>query len=612
MTVVADELVRLIRGIVRDELGDPRMRLDYERGKVVSVSEGQGLATVALGGSEQPTSGVLIHPGLGVVPRAGDEVTIKHRRDGMLVMDAVLGYVPDADTSGELPTVIFRATGGDDAPAFQALLAEIPQGTTVLLPDQQYLLASEVWVDKSNIAIVGRGQAQAAYGGSQLRRVGGDGTGAVLRWGTRVEPPYTSAPLTGGLLTDVTLAADFNAEYGLHLRTLDRLHVQRVWATNATVACAFMDTYVDVGGAYNNTAFCVFDQLFTYATETGKGIRIGGTFGVEAKVYGLTFRDTYISHEDGIGLDMDTCDSLEFYNTMTQSRGTGNAIEYGLYASAIGFFGSNGVAGPIVARASGVEQTRGALILGLSTEDHTGIPQPEVGARLRYLLDTGRNTLAPDPRSYVLVRDDFLTNQGGEYEWAGKSDGGAGSHAKVASEVDHPGISQLTTNAASGAAYALVFGEYGGGGVGTILASEWFEATFIFNAPSITSDRIRVGLLPTGAEATDVPSQGIYLEYIAGTDTNWMLVTKSGGAETRASTGVAATTGWWRIALLRKSSTMVGLRIGNVVNDNTQATSTTNIPTTLLNPSFVIKTTTASAKTLKADLFQLEMLGLDR
>jgi hypothetical protein len=511
-----------------------------------------------------------------------------------------------------MPQVVVRASGADDAPALQAAIDGASEGTAIFLPDQEYLLASEVWVDKSNIAIIGRGQAQEDYGGTQLRRTGG-GTGAVLRWGTADTPPYASAPLTGGYLADVTLLADSNAEYGLHVRTLDRLHVERVWATLATVACVLLDTHTPAGGSYNNVAFATFDQMFVYTTAAGKGIRIGGaSLAAADKVYGCVFRDCYVSHEDGIGWDLDVCDSLQILNPLGQQRGTGDGMHLGLYASAIQIIGSNGISGPITTTATGIEQTRSTLMLGLSTEDHTNVPTPAVGARLRYVLDTGRHTLAPDPRTYALVRDDFLTNQGGEYDWVGKSDGGAGSHAKVASVANHPGIVELTTNAASGAAYALVFGEYGGGGVGTILASEWFEATFIFNAPSITSDRIRVGLLPTGAEATDVPSQGIYLEYIAGTDTNWMLVTKSGGAETRASTGVAATTGWWRIALLRKSPTMVGLRIGNVVNDNTQATSTTNIPTTLLNPSFVIKTTTASAKTLKADLFQLEMLGLDR
>lgn len=157
-----------------------------------------------------------------------------------------------------------------------------------------------------------------------------------------------------------------------------------------------------------------------------------------------------------------------------------------------------------------------------------------------------------------------------------------------------------------------MLGEYGGGGAGTILGAEAFEGTFIFNAPSITDCRIRVGFIQAGGENSDTPSQGIYLEFIAGTDTNWMLSTKSGGAETRTSTGVAAATGWWRATLIRKSPTHVGLRLGNVINDNTQATTDSNIPTAILNPTFNIKTLTSSAKTLQADLFQLEIIGLDR
>jgi hypothetical protein len=509
--------------------------------------------------------------------------------------------------------VYYRASGGDDLTALQSLVDTVPEGTYIHLPDDLYQLTGQLTIERSNIWLVGGGSAQLDYGGTSIRRITNSGN-AVVQWTASDPPPYSSAYLQGGGMKNISIDANNLAAYGFHLRSVSRLIFDNVWSTNPTSASAYMNVFHDtIGGSYNNVAFCTFNNLFLYATGSAKGLHIDGQVSPQSnKCYALTFNDCYISHENGIGLHIDKSDDLEFRNLMVGKNGSGNSIDFGQYTSSIKFSGSAGVAGTIIGRASSVEQTRSTLFLGLGTEDHTGVPTIEKGARVRYVLDTARNTLAPDPRTYTILRDDFLTNQGGEYTWTGKSDGGAGTHAKVASESNHPGICELSTNSASGAAYALVLGEYGGGGVGTILAAEAFEATFIFNVPSITSVRHRVGLLQTGAEAGDSPSHGIYLEYIGGTDTNWMLVTKSGGSETRTSSGVAAATGWWRIALVRKSPTVVGLRIGNVINDNTQATSFTNIPTTLLNPAFVTKTNTASVKTMKADLFQLEIIGLER
>lgn len=513
-----------------------------------------------------------------------------------------------------LPQVVFRSTGGDDAAALNAILADVDEGTRILLPDKSYTLGSEITVTKSNISIIGTGQGQSEHEPTRLQRSGGASAAAVIKVAPTATPPYSTWPLLGGGLYNLVLDANGACDYALHLRTVSRFNVSQVWASNGNAAGIYIDTHTyALSDSYNGVSFCVFDQTFTFVSDTANGMEIIGQVSPAAhKVFGCTFKDVFLSAEDGNCLDLDGCDDLEFHNLMTDMRGTGKSVALHTLASSMKFTGSAGIDGQILGEASGIEQTRSTLFLGLGTEDVTGVPEVEKGARVRYVLDTGRHTIAPDPRTYTLVRDDFLTNQAGEFAWTGKSSGGSGSEAKIASVADHPGICEVTTAAAVNASQALVFGEYGGGSVGTVLPSEAFEATFIFKAPSIDDVRIRVGLLQTGSEAGDTPSQGIYLEYIDGTDTNWQLVTLADSSETRTDSGIAASTSWTRIALVRKSPTQVGMRVGTVVNDNTQATTADDIPTTLLNPTFAVKSLDGSAKTVQADLFQLEIIGLDR
>lgn len=130
----------------------------------------------------------------------------------------------------------------------------------------------------------------------------------------------------------------------------------------------------------------------------------------------------------------------------------------------------------------------------------------------------------------------------------------------------------------------------------------------VFDA--IQSDANTTHRLGVGNTAADPPSNGIFLECL-GADTNWQLVTRAAGVQTRADTGVAraAGTASWVITV---STTSVSAYVTGTAG--AKATNTTNIPSSTqpLGPLFTVKTLTTAAKQLNLyhSTFVAKQVGL--
>lgn len=123
-----------------------------------------------------------------------------------------------------------------------------------------------------------------------------------------------------------------------------------------------------------------------------------------------------------------------------------------------------------------------------------------------------------------------------------------------------------------------------------------------------TSD-VRVGYVGNISSAMP-PANGIYFETLAA-DTNWFLVTRAAGAQTRTDTGVARddSSTMHKFRLRRVN----GTTIGATVDAGSEVTATANIPTANaanLDPFFSIVTGATGIVDFNIDLWRIFITGL--
>lgn len=113
----------------------------------------------------------------------------------------------------------------------------------------------------------------------------------------------------------------------------------------------------------------------------------------------------------------------------------------------------------------------------------------------------------------------------------------------------------------------------------------------------------RMGL---GTTIADPPNTGIYLECL-GADTNWQLVTRNGGTQTRTDTGVARAAGKTSWVITVTTTSVSAYQVGTAA---AKATSTTNIPAAAntMGPIFTVKTLTGAPKQLA--LYNFRLVGI--
>ncbi len=206
--------------------------------------------------------------------------------------------------------------------------------------------------------------------------------------------------------------------------------------------------------------------------------------------------------------------------------------------------------------------------------------------------------------SSIYLQDDFLSGTVGngtigQLGWLSAG----GSSSLIQSAASYPGIFRKDTSASSGT-YSYLALE-------NVNASEAIPAGshdtiwLIYATSNDANTQLRIGHQNTNTG--DPPDNGTYFEKLAA-DTNWFVVTRASGVQTRTDTGVAVGTGRVTLRIVRQGSSVVQFYINRVL----VASHTTNIPSTSLNPVASILNSAAASKTLDLDYFQLILTGLSR
>lgn len=161
---------------------------------------------------------------------------------------------------------------------------------------------------------------------------------------------------------------------------------------------------------------------------------------------------------------------------------------------------------------------------------------------------TKLDNFVSDPLSTFLIDEPFalaslLTNRIGSYCWANDTGGTGSAAALLAGVAGHPGIVRLTggTNASStavlhlsdGTIHTMVLGS------GEIL----FRAKFRITGTLSQHARTMIGLGDVLSAAGD-QANGVYVR-IEAADTQWQIVSASGGVRSVSSTGVTFASGTW-------------------------------------------------------------------
>lgn len=211
--------------------------------------------------------------------------------------------------------------------------------------------------------------------------------------------------------------------------------------------------------------------------------------------------------------------------------------------------------------------------------------------------DANPKMIACDYRTSVCLRDEFMaggytTGIVGELGWTIVN----GTATGIAAESNRPGIVRRDTGSTINTAASMY--PRGLSSVGTINPSQRFEETWhIKLGQAVGTFDFRAGL--GNATTGDPPADGVYFEVLAA-DTNLFCVTRAASVSTgsRLDSGVAAGTGWVALKIIRTASA-----VQFFVNDALVCSSTTNVPTAMLQPYIILKNTEAVAKTVDIDLF---------
>lgn len=202
-------------------------------------------------------------------------------------------------------------------------------------------------------------------------------------------------------------------------------------------------------------------------------------------------------------------------------------------------------------------------------------------------------------------QDDFLSGNvtTGSLGNLGWGTGGGVAATSPVSEANHPGILQRSTGGSSGqTAYLhLAFTQ------GDLLAGS-ADMTFLVRLNTNDADTlVRVGSMYL---INTTPTDGLYFEKLDA-DTNWFYVTRaaSGQVGSRTDTGIAVSTGWITMRIVRNASATVAFYLNGAYIGQ----QTANIPSAQgTTPGLQITNSAAAIKTIDIDYFEITTTGMTR
>ncbi len=203
--------------------------------------------------------------------------------------------------------------------------------------------------------------------------------------------------------------------------------------------------------------------------------------------------------------------------------------------------------------------------------------------------------------SVVTLQDHFMTGATtngtiGDLGWSVSG----GSLTLVNAEAGHPGIVRRGTGTTSGTITSIQLRSSST----SMRMDDTFDLRWGIRVGTVDANtRVRAGTMfqPTA----DPSSFGAYLEKLT-TDTTWFTVTRASDVETRTNTGVTVGSDWITLRIRRIDGTTVGFSI----NNGTEITHTTNVPTGVTLPGAHIVNAEAANKTIDIDWFRLDLTGL--
>lgn len=213
-------------------------------------------------------------------------------------------------------------------------------------------------------------------------------------------------------------------------------------------------------------------------------------------------------------------------------------------------------------------------------------------------LTTAAGPLSFDPYDYrgaCYLRDEFFGGAGvtgsiGDLGW--NSNGG--SVLSGGGTTDEPGLYTLATGASSGVTCSIYT-------QGTAAMFVPGTHDLVWRVRLNTNDAnttVHVGIQDSVTSVT--PTNGCYVQKLDA-DTNWFAVSRAAGTQTRTDTGVACSTAFVTVRIVRTASTQVNYFINGVL----VASHVTNIHAATCNTVVAIKNSAAADKTLSVGFFSL-------
>jgi hypothetical protein len=656
MTLSVERAKRLLHTTIdrRVDQRVPRGVTEPIRGVVTDVFGADHRAMVVLRGTS--TAVPVGYPALPVGIVVGDQVVLDRGRDGWLMIAYILGR--DADEVG-MPSVVIRASGGDDVPAIRAAVQDALPGTRIYLPDAKYLFMSmgtdNVCIDiagKQNIRFIGRGADKANNGapdgaGPTTAIIASTGTNGctMFRWRPLI-PNATDAnsETYGGGMEGISLGGNSVAAVCQELQGgVNRLMFRNMWVGGATTNAVLTgqgNSSATTSPWQSTYSIRFSDVIFRQYTGLGSSMIIldGNVNGVGGEhTYHFGFTDCTFTYSTGsTAILARATDDIFFDDCGWATSNPNDLTTYpirfdgttnGQYSDSVLMRNCYGANLPHMrAEGTGLNRPgRGHFVWPMSMVDSSMRPEWEEGATLWYADTLGRHNLRRDGRTSSDLVDDFMGGQTvaaggtggtgiGDLNWTAIL-GSAGSVTSLDGVANHPGIKRLATGAGASAAILTLRNDNTNRLVNLFASTFFYYCVFRLTANDANTT-VRVGF--SNAPNVTAPTSGIYIEKLAG-ESNWFGVVRAASTQNVRPIGqldaVSAGTGstnWVKLEIHRRYEGAIGFSMSDQQNHGSQVTLTANEPSGALTPHFMIVNTGSTDSQIDIDYWQLTFHGLVR
>lgn len=286
-------------------------------------------------------------------------------------------------------------------------------------------------------------------------------------------------------------------------------------------------------------------------------------------------------------------------NVLTKTGNLGGLANVATARSNLGLGSAALLSDPITETHGGTNQTAynaGDILYSSASNTLSRLPISSLAGTNLIALDTGLPSWDIIPGivdAPMLVDDDFCyvsSSANVPYPWYYPSNGATGASAENGTpEPGHPGVKTLTTGTDTNGEITMVHGSSEESTNGNcILGGGVHVLGFVLNLPDLSTVSDEYSLwfgLGSGLQAylTHPGDYACVFRYQRTSSTNWQGIARSAGSQTIASGGsnVAVSTGWNNfIIVINAAATSVSF----YVNGTLIGTSTTNIPTSAVNP----------------------------